>query len=144
MAHLEQLERTHQPLAVAGGDLGRETGLARGQLVVQRGRALLREPPLQAHSKVGGRRGCQVQIGQRVSLSRFPADVCRVIRVPAGTLGMLMECVATARAGFTVYYQELYIPPNDRRLIVSDSDAAWTQERATSSAAGAMSRARER
>ena len=68
------------------------------------------------------------QIGQRVSLVRFPADVCRVIRVPAGTLGMLMECVATARAGFTVYYQELYIPPNDRRLIVSDSDAAWAPD----------------
>jgi len=65
------------------------------------------------------------QIGQRVSLARFPADVCRVIRVAPGTLGMLMECVATARAGFTVYYQELYIPPNARRLIVSDSDAAW-------------------
>jgi len=70
------------------------------------------------------------QIGQRVSLVRFPADVCRVIRVPAGTLGMLMECVATARAGFTVYYQELYIPPNDRRLIVSDSDAAWAPDHA--------------
>ena len=65
------------------------------------------------------------QIGQRVSLARFPADVCRVIRAAPGTLGMLMECVATARAGFTVYYQELYIPPNGRRLIVSDSDATW-------------------
>lgn len=65
------------------------------------------------------------QIGQRVSLARFPADVCRVIGVAPGTLGMLMECVATARAGFTVYYQELYIPPNARRLIVSDSDVAW-------------------
>ena len=68
------------------------------------------------------------QIGQRLSFSRFPADVCRVIRVPTGTLGMLMECVATARTGFTVYYQELYIPPNDRRLVVSDSDAAWGLE----------------
>jgi len=65
------------------------------------------------------------QIGQRLTLARFPSEVCRVVRVPAGTLGMVMECVATARAGFNVYYQELYIPPNDRRLIVSDSDAAW-------------------
>ena len=74
------------------------------------------------------------QIGQRVSLARFPADVCRVTRVATGTLGMLMECVATARAGFTVYYQELYIPPNDRRLIVSDSDAAWAFEDAARTA----------
>lgn len=65
------------------------------------------------------------QIGQRVSLARFPGEVCRAIRVPAGTLGMVMDCIATARAGVNVYYQELYIPPNDRRLIVSDSDAAW-------------------
>ena len=65
------------------------------------------------------------QIGQRVSIARFPADVCRVVRVPANTLGMVMECVATARAGVSVYYQELYIPPNERRLVVSDSDAAW-------------------
>lgn len=65
------------------------------------------------------------QIGQRVSMARFPAEVCRMIRVAPGTPGMLMECVATARAGFTIYYQELYVPPNGRRLIVSDSDAAW-------------------
>lgn len=65
------------------------------------------------------------QIGQRVSLARFPGAVCRAIRVPGGTLGMLMECIATARAGMNIYYQELYIPPSDRRLVVSDSDAAW-------------------
>jgi DNA-binding GntR family transcriptional regulator len=65
------------------------------------------------------------QIGQRVTLTRFPPDVCRVLRLANGALGMLMECVATARAGVNVYYQELYIPPNERRLIVSDSDAAW-------------------
>ena len=68
------------------------------------------------------------QIGERVKLARFPADVCRAIRVASGTLGMLMECVAAARAGFTVYYQELYIPPNERRLVVSDSDAAFAIE----------------
>jgi GntR family transcriptional regulator len=65
------------------------------------------------------------QIGQRVSLARFPDDVCRVLRLPGGTLGMLMECVATARAGFNVYYQELFIPPTEHRLVVSDSDAVW-------------------
>ena len=73
------------------------------------------------------------QIGERVRLARFPVDVCRAIRVAAGTLGMLMECVATARAGFTVYYQELYIPPNERRLVVSDSDAAFAIEPAARS-----------
>jgi DNA-binding GntR family transcriptional regulator len=65
------------------------------------------------------------RIGQCVSLARFGGDVCRVLRVATGTVGMLMECVATARAGVNVYYQQLYIPPNERRLIVSDSDAAW-------------------
>ena len=66
-----------------------------------------------------------VQIGQRVSFTRFDARVCRATRVASGTLGLLMECIAVARAGFTVYYQELYIPPNERRLVASDSDAAW-------------------
>jgi DNA-binding GntR family transcriptional regulator len=68
------------------------------------------------------------RIGQRVALARFPADVCRVLRIANGTAGMLMECVATARAGANVYYQELYVPPNERRLIVSDSEAAWAIE----------------
>ena len=66
------------------------------------------------------------QIGQRMTFAQFGAEVCRVIRVPSGTVGVLMECVAGARAGFHVYYQELYIPPNGRRLIASDSDAAWS------------------
>jgi len=65
------------------------------------------------------------QIGQRVFLAPFPAEVARVVGVASGTVGMIMECVATARAGLNVYYQVLYIPPNERRLIVSDSDAVW-------------------
>lgn len=65
------------------------------------------------------------QIGQRISMARFPGDVCRAIKVPGGTLGTIMEGVAMAGTRINVYYQQLYIPPNDKRLIVSDSAAPW-------------------
>lgn len=64
-------------------------------------------------------------IGQRVRMDRFPEDVCKAITVSRGTVGMLMECVAMARSRVNVYYQELYIPPNTSRLVVSDSDLPW-------------------
>ena len=70
------------------------------------------------------------QIGQRVLLARFPVDICRAIHVRTGSMGLFMECVATVRAGFNVYYQELYVPPNAHRLVVSDSNAAWNVPRA--------------
>jgi hypothetical protein len=44
---------------------------------------------------------------------------------------MIMECVATARSRINVYYQHLYIPPNARRLVVSDSDVPWHSLRAS-------------
>jgi DNA-binding GntR family transcriptional regulator len=64
-------------------------------------------------------------IGQRISMLRFPGDVCRVIKVPAGTPGTLMEGVAMAGTQINVYYQQLYIPPNDKHLVVSDSTTPW-------------------
>jgi GntR family transcriptional regulator len=70
-------------------------------------------------------------VGQRVLMDRFPGDVCRAIGVPRGTVGMIMECVATARSRINVYYQHLYIPPNARRLVVSDSDVPWHSLRAS-------------
>lgn len=48
---------------------------------------------------------------------KLPAAVCRAIDVQPGACGMLME--ATAYAGDTpLYYQELYIPPTQRRLYI--------------------------
>ena len=65
------------------------------------------------------------QISQRLSFIPFPADIAKVINVPANAKGLLMECLAKAGPSLVVYYQELYIPANHRRLVVSDADNAW-------------------
>ena len=51
----------------------------------------------------------------------FPSEICRAIKVREGVVGMLMEIVASSGRQRPIYYQELYIPPNKRKLHISDS-----------------------
>lgn len=51
----------------------------------------------------------------------FPDAICRAIRVRKGTVGTLLEVAASTGRSRYVYYQELFIPPNRRRLMVSDT-----------------------
>ena len=54
-------------------------------------------------------------------ITELPKDICRVIRVPKGTAGLIFDIVANSGQKNPVYYQELYIPPNQRKLHISDS-----------------------
>jgi DNA-binding GntR family transcriptional regulator len=57
------------------------------------------------------------RISQLLSTSvELPADVCGAIGVKRGTRGLLLEVSAFAGRDNPIYYQELYIPPNGRRL----------------------------
>jgi GntR family transcriptional regulator len=54
-------------------------------------------------------------------MMHFPDDICRVIKVKKNTLGILDKILASSDKKNPIYYQELYIPPNDRDLYISDS-----------------------
>lgn len=49
---------------------------------------------------------------------RLPAYVCRAIDVERGSCGILVEATAYAARGVPLYYQELYVPPTERRLYI--------------------------
>jgi GntR family transcriptional regulator len=50
----------------------------------------------------------------------LPSEVCRAIKVREETVGLVMEILAVSGTKNPVYYQELYIPPNNRKLHISD------------------------
>jgi GntR family transcriptional regulator len=58
---------------------------------------------------------------QTVAATRFDDAVCRAIKVRRGTVGMLLQVVASTGRGRHIYYQELFVPPSRRQLQVSDS-----------------------
>lgn len=55
---------------------------------------------------------------EKLSVRVFPAYVCKALKIKAGTSGGVMEIVAYDRQGEAVYFQDLYIPPNERRLSI--------------------------
>jgi GntR family transcriptional regulator len=62
-----------------------------------------------------------VNVHQRVSLVKFPADICKALKLKVGTQGMLLESSASAGRHTPLYFLESFIPPNARRLDVSAS-----------------------
>lgn len=63
----------------------------------------------ESHQSVG-------RISQLLSSVTLPADACRVLDVRRGTRGQVLEISAQVGRDSPIYYQELYIPPNRRRL----------------------------
>lgn len=67
-------------------------------------------------------------VAQTVSMVSLSAAVCRAIGVADGTPGTLLEIAASTGRGRHVYFQEILIPPNPRKLVVSDTyspKAVW-------------------
>ncbi len=56
-----------------------------------------------------------------VQMMKFSREVARHIGVPVGTTGIVLRIIAISAAKKPVYYQELFIPPNDLKLHISDS-----------------------
>lgn len=56
---------------------------------------------------------------ENLAVTAFPAHICKAIGVKRGTSGAVLEIVAHDPRGDPVYFQDLYIPPNPRRLFVA-------------------------
>jgi GntR family transcriptional regulator len=59
------------------------------------------------------------RFSENLVVSVFPAHVCTAIGVKAKTSGAVLEIVARDRQGDAVYFQELFIPPTERRLFIA-------------------------
>lgn len=56
---------------------------------------------------------------ENLSVRFFPQDVVEALNAPRRTSGAVLEITAYDRDGHALYFQELYIPPNGRRLLVA-------------------------
>ena len=54
-------------------------------------------------------------------VTELPVDISRAIEVPEKTIGLVYEIVASSGKMNPIYYQEIFIPPNKRKLHISDS-----------------------
>lgn len=60
-------------------------------------------------------------VAQTLSTISLPDIACRAVGIADETPGTLLEIAASTGRGRHVYYQEIYIPPNRRKLVVSDT-----------------------
>jgi DNA-binding GntR family transcriptional regulator len=86
---------------------------------------LLRERPIAeltaANFKLLLRREMRLpvtHIEHTARVTGFPAAVCRAIGIATGTTGLVLEIGARSGPNTFIYYQELYIPPNARTLVI--------------------------
>ena len=49
------------------------------------------------------------------------SEICRAINLPEDTVGAQYNAVASSGKGNPIYYQQIFIPPNNRKLYISDS-----------------------
>lgn len=61
------------------------------------------------------------RLSQTLASARFSDAICRALKVRRGLRGNVLEIAASAGRDRAVYMQELFIPANPRRLVVSDS-----------------------
>lgn len=62
---------------------------------------------------------CQLPITEivhQVRIRRFDDEACQMVGMEPGSTGMFMQAFARAGSNLTVYYQEFYIPPDQRPL----------------------------
>ena len=60
------------------------------------------------------------RFAETMRVAKFPDAICKAIDVARGTSGAVLEIVARDRKGAAVYFQDLFIPPTDRRLFISN------------------------
>lgn len=60
------------------------------------------------------------KVSQNLKMVSFPSDICDILGARRGTMGLHVEIVAHAGKSVHMYYQELFIPPNDRQMHISD------------------------
>ena len=60
-------------------------------------------------------------LSQDLRFSEFPEEVCKAIDVKRGTVGLHIQAVVGLGKSAHLYFQEWYIPPNDRTLRVVEN-----------------------
>lgn len=60
-----------------------------------------------------------VHYDQTLRVLRFPEAVTTALKAKSGLSGCLLELAARDRRGEALYFQEVFIPPNERRLLVA-------------------------
>ena len=58
------------------------------------------------------------KFSETLSVQAFPLNVCKALKQRRGTSGAVIEIVAYDRRGAALYFQDLWIPPNRRKLVV--------------------------
>lgn len=53
-------------------------------------------------------------------ITTLPVEICRAIKIPDNSIGLIYEIIASSGYKNPIYYQELYVPPNKLRLHISD------------------------
>jgi GntR family transcriptional regulator len=56
---------------------------------------------------------------ETLAVRAFPNYVCRAAKIPDMTFGAVLDVVAFDAAGTAVYFQDLFVPPNERVLKVT-------------------------
>jgi DNA-binding GntR family transcriptional regulator len=59
------------------------------------------------------------RFSENLAVTVFPPRVCEAIGVKPKTSGAVLEIVASDRQGAPVYFQELFVPPTERRLFIA-------------------------
>jgi GntR family transcriptional regulator len=83
-----------------------------------------REELERTNFKIFLRREYRVEIrrlARTMRLTELPKTVCRKIRVPAGTVGLINQSTAYSQKDNPVFFQESYVPPNPLLLHMPDS-----------------------
>ena len=58
------------------------------------------------------------RFAETLSIRTFPAHVTRALHIKGAAVGGVVDIVAFDRRGEPLYFQDLWIPPNNRRLLV--------------------------
>ncbi len=60
-------------------------------------------------------------VSQNLRMIEFPPVVCRELSIKKATSGLYIEAIASAGRTVHMYYQELFIPPNNRTLRIVEN-----------------------
>lgn len=55
---------------------------------------------------------------QKMRVCAFPDAISKAIKIPRGTTGVCMEIIAHDARGDAIYVQYVYLPPNERQLLI--------------------------
>ena len=55
-----------------------------------------------------------------ISMAIFPDEICEALKIQTRTQGLLYEIISSSGKNNPVYFSELYVPPTDLKLFISD------------------------